>query len=40
MSLARPERAWHFAAVCTLALVAGRLLAYLIGALLYDTVGA
>jgi membrane protein YqaA with SNARE-associated domain len=40
MSLARPERAWYFAAVCTLTSVAGGLLGYFIGAALYDTVGA
>jgi membrane protein YqaA with SNARE-associated domain len=39
MSLARPERAWYFAAICTLASVAGGLLGYFIGAALYDTVG-
>ena len=40
MSLARPERAWFFATICTLASVAGGLLGYFIGAVLYDTVGA
>ena len=39
MSLARPERAWYFAAICTLGSVAGGLLGYFIGAALYDTVG-
>ncbi len=39
MSLARPERAWRFAAVCTLTSVAGGMLGYLIGAVLYDSVG-
>ena len=39
MSLARPKRAWFFAAVCTIASVAGGLLGYAIGALLYDSVG-
>jgi membrane protein YqaA with SNARE-associated domain len=39
MSLARPEKAWTYAAVCTLASVAGGILGYAIGALLYDTVG-
>jgi membrane protein YqaA with SNARE-associated domain len=39
MSLARPERAWFFATVCTLTSVAGGLLGYFIGAALYDTVG-
>jgi membrane protein YqaA with SNARE-associated domain len=39
MSLARPERAWFFAAVCTVTSVAGGLLGYFIGAVLYDTAG-
>jgi len=39
MSLARPRRAWVYAAVCTLASVAGGILGYAIGALLYDSVG-
>jgi membrane protein YqaA with SNARE-associated domain len=39
MSLARPERAWRFAAVCTLTSVAGGMLGYYIGAALYDSVG-
>jgi membrane protein YqaA with SNARE-associated domain len=39
MSLARPERAWRFAAVCTLTSVAGGMLGYFIGAALYDSVG-
>lgn len=39
MSLARPKRAWLFAAVCTVASVAGGVLGYAIGALLYDSVG-
>jgi membrane protein YqaA with SNARE-associated domain len=40
MSLARPERAWFYATVCTLTSVAGGVLGYFIGAVLYDTVGA
>jgi membrane protein YqaA with SNARE-associated domain len=40
MALARPERAWYFAHVCTLTSVAGGVLGYYIGAALYDTVGA
>jgi len=40
MSLARPERAWFYAAVCTLTSVAGGVLGYFIGAVLYDSVGA
>lgn len=39
MSLARPDRAWFYAHVCTLTSVAGGALGYLIGYLLYDTVG-
>jgi membrane protein YqaA with SNARE-associated domain len=39
MSLARPERAWFYALLCTLTSVAGGVLGYLIGWLLYDTVG-
>jgi membrane protein YqaA with SNARE-associated domain len=39
MSLARPERAWSYATVCTLTSVAGGVLGYFIGASLYDTVG-
>src|SRR6478735_2878758 len=39
MSLARPKRAWFFAGVCTVASVAGGVVGYAIGALLYDSVG-
>ncbi|HVV40033.1 MAG TPA: YqaA family protein [Nitrobacter sp.] len=39
MSLARPQRAWLFALLCTIASVAGGMLGYAIGALLYDSVG-
>jgi membrane protein YqaA with SNARE-associated domain len=39
MSLARPERAWTFATLCTITSVAGGLLGYVIGAYLYDTIG-
>jgi membrane protein YqaA with SNARE-associated domain len=39
MVLARPDRAWLIAGVCTLASVAGGLLGYVIGAQLYDLVG-
>jgi membrane protein YqaA with SNARE-associated domain len=39
MALARPDRAWFFAAVCTVTSVAGGLFGYFIGAVLYDTVG-
>lgn len=40
MALARPERAYVMAAWCTVASVAGGVLGYAIGALLYDSVGA
>lgn len=40
MALAKPKRAWWFAFVCTIASVAGGLLGYAIGYLLYDSVGA
>ena len=40
MALARPERAWFYATVCTLTSVVGGLVGYLIGALLYDSVGS
>jgi membrane protein YqaA with SNARE-associated domain len=39
MSLARPDRAYFYATVCTLTSVAGGLLGYVIGAALYDSVG-
>ena len=39
MSLARPEKAWTYAALCTVTSVAGGVLGYAIGALLYDTLG-
>jgi membrane protein YqaA with SNARE-associated domain len=39
MSLARPGRAWLFASLCTVASVAGGVLGYAIGALLYDSLG-
>ncbi|HWW48734.1 MAG TPA: YqaA family protein [Xanthobacteraceae bacterium] len=39
MSLARPRKAWLYAVVCTVTSVAGGLVGYLIGALLYDSVG-
>ena len=38
MSLARPARAWLFAGLCTIASVAGGVLGYAIGALLYDSI--
>jgi membrane protein YqaA with SNARE-associated domain len=39
MSLARPDKAWFYATVCTLASVAGGVLGYFIGAVLYDSLG-
>jgi membrane protein YqaA with SNARE-associated domain len=39
MALARPDRAYFFATVCTVTSVAGGALGYYIGAELYDTVG-
>jgi membrane protein YqaA with SNARE-associated domain len=39
MSLARPDRAWLFATICTVTSVAGGLLGYFIGAVLFDTAG-
>jgi membrane protein YqaA with SNARE-associated domain len=40
MSLARPDRAFFYAHVCTLTSVAGGVLGYVIGAVLYESVGA
>ena len=39
MALAKPERAWRYATICTIASVLGGILGYGIGYLLYDTVG-
>jgi membrane protein YqaA with SNARE-associated domain len=39
MALARPERAWFYAAICTATSVLGGVLGYAIGALLYDSIG-
>ncbi|MGB3811221.1 MAG: YqaA family protein [Parvibaculum sp.] len=39
MTVARPEKAWFYAGVCTIASVLGALVGYAIGALLYDTLG-
>jgi membrane protein YqaA with SNARE-associated domain len=39
MSLARPDKAYYYAALCTVASVAGGVLGYFIGAVLYDSVG-
>jgi membrane protein YqaA with SNARE-associated domain len=39
MALARPDRAWRYAILCTVGSVAGGMLGYFIGAVLYDSVG-
>ena len=39
MSLAAPRRAWGYAAIATVASVAGGILGYAIGALLFETIG-
>jgi membrane protein YqaA with SNARE-associated domain len=39
MALARPDRAWFYATLCTVTSVAGGVLGYFIGAYLYDSVG-
>ncbi len=39
MSLAKPAAAWRYAAICTLASVAGGILGYMIGYLLFETLG-
>src|SRR5712691_12669845 len=39
MALARPDKAYFYATLCTLTSVAGGLLGYAIGAFLYDSVG-
>ena len=39
MSLARPEKAWSYAFLCTWTSVLGGIVGYLIGGLLYDSVG-
>ena len=39
MSLARPEKAYSYAFLCTWTSVAGGILGYAVGALLYDSVG-
>jgi membrane protein YqaA with SNARE-associated domain len=39
MALARPDKAYHYAAVCTVASVLGGMLGYAIGAYLYESVG-
>ena len=39
MALARPQKAWVYAGICTLTSVAGGMVGYLIGAVLYDSIG-
>ena len=39
MVLARPERAWRIAAICTIASVLGGFFGYAIGYFLYETIG-
>jgi membrane protein YqaA with SNARE-associated domain len=39
LALARPDRAWAYATLCTWTSVLGGLLGYFIGAVLYDSVG-
>jgi membrane protein YqaA with SNARE-associated domain len=39
MVVAKPHRAFHYAAICTIASVLGGALGYAIGSVLYDTVG-
>src|SRR4029079_17327494 len=39
MSIARPERAYFYAGLCTVTSVAGGVLGYFIGAVLYDSLG-
>jgi membrane protein YqaA with SNARE-associated domain len=39
MALARPDKAYYYATLCTLTSVAGGVLGYFIGAVLYDSVG-
>jgi membrane protein YqaA with SNARE-associated domain len=40
MMLARPDRAWTYALICTVASVFGGVLGYLIGLFLYDSIGS
>lgn len=39
MALAKPQKAWFYAAICTITSVIGGMLGYAIGSLLYDSVG-
>ena len=40
MCIARPDRAWFYAGICSLGAVLGGYLGYAIGALLYDSLGS
>ncbi|MFC4173864.1 YqaA family protein [Microvirga sp. GCM10011540] len=40
MMLARPDRAWTYALICTVTSVLGGVVGYLIGLFLYDSIGA
>lgn len=39
MSLARPDKAWFYATLCTITSVAGGVFGYFIGSVLYDSLG-
>lgn len=39
MAMAHPERAWRYATICTIASVLGGMAGYMIGSMLFDTVG-
>lgn len=39
MMLARPDKAWSYALICTISSVVGGVFGYMIGLLLYDSVG-
>jgi membrane protein YqaA with SNARE-associated domain len=40
MMLARPDKAWFYALICTIASVIGGIFGYVIGLALYDSIGA
>ncbi|MGO4389458.1 YqaA family protein [Microvirga sp. 2YAF29] len=40
MMLARPDKAWSYALICTIASVIGGIFGYVIGLALYDSIGA
>jgi membrane protein YqaA with SNARE-associated domain len=40
MMLARPDRAWFYALICTITSVVGGVVGYAIGLLLYDSIGS